>query len=228
MSDDPAYEIIDYAKSNIDRFIRAIEKLSDKNQFVFTIASKSFFRNIAKHILFFKQIDLIMPCYFYKVIISDLYNLIVNLVEGQVRYAYLDERSIIENYTRAIINDQVHDGHITSQSFEALQGKKYSFDFLETDFSFIKSEYRTSCAYIHGSTFLNPELSTVLCECVGGKHIRNINKYFNRIMKLLKIYDQLLISSNGESINGSFHREKVFFEYLLGKEMLELLFKTCQ
>lgn len=108
-----------------------------------------------------------------------------------------------------------------------MKDMEFSFEFTDDDYSLIKSEYKISSGYIHGGNILNNSLVSVLDECLDDKVlIKDINKYHNKIKKIFRVYDKMLISQYGEYISSCFHRRKTIFEYLLGKECLELLFSV--
>lgn len=80
--------------------------------------------------------------------ISDYFNLIISIIEGKSRYIYVNERSIIENYMRLILQKSIESDHITRNCFQELQENRYGFTISNKDFSLIKSEYVTCCSYI--------------------------------------------------------------------------------
>ena len=117
--------------------------------------------------------------------ISDLYYFILSILKGETRYVYLNERSIIENYTRVITRKTVEEDHVAENLFLIMKSTTYSFDFTESDYALIKNEYTTSCGYIHGGNLLNANLASVLNECLENNIlIKDINKYHNRIKNI--------------------------------------------
>lgn len=227
MSDDMTYQEITRIKSNIQSFVEKINELSQEFDFDFQQSDKSFFSFIAKHIVFFKYLSEGDSSNFsYKVLISDFYYIILAIVKGEVRYMYVNERSIIENYLRSIIDISVQDNHVTDRVFQELRLKKFHYNFTDKEYSLIRSEYCTSCEYIHGSNILNDNLALVLDECVNKRFtIAERNKYYIRIQDVLKSFDRLLISENALFVSGCFHRKKSVLSYLLGTEPLDLLFQ---
>ena len=225
MLNDMTYSEVELIKSNIHEFINKLDEISLSRDCI-TKEEKEFFIFLSKHIIFFKYLYTGMgKMYFFKVIISDLYYYMLSLLKNETRYVYVNERSIIENYTRAVMRKTVEEDHVTESLFSQLKDITFNFDFTNNDYSLIKSEYVTSCGYIHGGDILNDNLSFVFDECLENKIvIKNKNKYYERIRKIMKIYDKMLISEYGSNISGCFHRQKTLFKYLLGKECLELLF----
>ncbi len=227
MSDDMTYQEIARIKSNIQSFVEKIDELSQEFDFDFQESDRSFFAFIAKHIVFFKYLSEGDSSNFsYKVLISDFYYMILAIVKGEVRYMYVNERSIIENYLRSIMDISVQDNHVTDKVFQELRQKQFHCNFDDTQYSLIRSEYRTSCGYIHGSNILNDNLALVLDECINKRFtIAERKKYYIRIQSVLKSFNLLLISENALFVSGCFHRKKSVLSYLIGKEPLDLLFQ---
>lgn len=228
MSVDITYSELNLIKSDIKIFIDKLSEISVLSGHMLTQEQNEFFVFLSKHIIFFKYLYRGMGNpYFFKVLISDLYYYVLSILKNETRYIYLNERSIIENYTRAVTRKTVEEDHVTENLFLKLKNMKLKIDFTEQDYSLIKSEYTTSCGYIHGSKLLDNDLSFVLDECLENKiFINNLNKYHERIRKIFKTYDKILISEYGENISGCFHRQKTVFEYLLGRDCCELLFQV--
>lgn len=225
--DDMTYTKLISIKKDINIFLENLILFSKQYNHTITQSEKDFFIFLSKHIIFFKYLYLYAEQrYILKVIISDLYYYIISILKNETRYMYLNERSIIENYTRMVMRTSVEKDHITSNIFDLLKEKKFYFDFTNDDYSLIKSEYTTACGYIHGSDMLKEHLSFIFEECLENKPIKNINNYYDVMKKIFHIYDKMLISEYGYIINGCFHREKTIFKYLLGQKCLDLLFKV--
>ena len=219
MNDDMTYQETARIKSNIQSFVEKIKELSQEFDFDFQQLDGNFFSFIAKHIVFFKYLSEGDSSNFsYKVLISDFYYIILAIVKGEVRYMYVNERSIIDI--------SVQDNHVTDNVFQELRQKSFHCGFDEAEYSLIRSEYRTSCGYIHGSNILNDNLASVLDECANKKFtIAERKKYYIRMQAVLKSFDRLLISENALFVSGCFHRKKSILSYLLGRDLLDLLFQ---
>lgn len=230
MSNDITYSELIQIKTNIKEFNDKLESISISLNHKLTQEDRDFYSFISKHILLFKYLyNGMKEQYFFKVIISDLYYFILSIIKGETRYIYVNERSIIENYTRAIIRKTVEEDHVTEKLFVTMKNIDFLFEFTDDDYALIKDEYKTSCSYIHGGDILNDSLVSVLDECLKSNIlIKDISKYYNRIKKVFKLYDKMLISEYGEYISGCFHRKKTIFKYLLGNECLELLFLSSK
>lgn len=186
----------------------------------------SFFSFISKQIVFLKNIFIYEHNYKIKVLISDYYNYIVSIIKNECRYMYVNERSIIENYTRWIVSTDVEVNHITTQVFENL---KYKTNLSDSEYSLIKSAYANSCGYIHGSKLLNDNLSYVFKECITNDlRIKNLNSYFINIIKIVKIYNRLIITTYPQLIDECFYRKKSILKYLIGNENVDLMFKMIK
>jgi|GEM_PF-851187 hypothetical protein len=227
MNDDMTYQEVRLLKSNIQEFIREIRKIAYKHNFDIQQNDINFFTFIAKHIIFFKYIiSSHQQPYYYKVLISDFYFLILSIIKNEIRYVYVNERSIIENYLRDIMQTSVQDNHITDKVFEEFRDKTFKCPFSKIEYSKIKNEYIDSCGYIHGSTILNDNLAFVLGECEN-KTFDSIkrNKYYARVQTIIGIFDKLLVSEKALYISGCFHRKKTILEYLIGRDKVNILFK---
>ena len=222
MNDDMTYQETARIKSNIQSFVEKIKELSQEFDFDFQQLDGNFFSFIAKHIVFFKYLSEGDSSNFsYKVLISDFYYIILAIVKGEVRYMYVNER-----YLRSIMDISVQDNHVTDNVFQELRQKSFHCGFDEAEYSLIRSEYRTSCGYIHGSNILNDNLASVLDECANKKFtIAERKKYYIRMQAVLKSFDRLLISENALFVSGCFHRKKSILSYLLGRDLLDLLFQ---
>lgn len=221
--DDMTYGEILRTKQNIELFISNLKSISEKEAYKYETQDIDFFIFISKEIIFLKNLYLYgKQIYIFAVLISDFYNYILSILKNEHRYIYLNERSIIENYIRLILYRNTQ--HFTFESFDTL--KETYPDILDNDtFSLLKSEYREACGYIHGGDILKESLSFYFDSCMIKKiDFKNKGKYYNRISRLLKIYNRILIKKYPQFINDVFHRRKSFLKYLLGSDLLEFLF----
>jgi len=182
---------LEIIKNDIEKFIKQLE-LKSKNKVIFTDDEKSFLRFLAKHILFFKELYRFDKSkYFLEVLISDIFSYIISIIDGEKRYIFLNERSIIENYIRYLMKEN----HIKENTFYKLK-EKFK---LENDvFSLLKEEYSTSCKYIHGGEILKTELLFYFFEFL--KKEKEISEFANpkRLKESVKRERKLKnISENG-------------------------------
>lgn len=224
--DDLIISQIDEIKKYIDRFIEELSSYSNETCIKsITKQEKDFFSFISKQIIFLKELYKIYSSYEIKVLISDFYNYIVSIIKNEHRYIYVNERSIIENYTRLIVNVDTGEDYITLNVFNKLKSKKFVTLLKQDEFSLIKSEYAVSCEYIHGSKLLNDNLAYVFRECISNVVVfKNKNNYIQKIIKLIKIFNRLLVSTYPEFIDCSFYRRKSVLSYLIGSHNVDLLF----
>ena len=214
-------------KLNIKQFLNKIQEMSYEQQFECTQKDLDFFSVIAKHIVFFKYLyEGAQGTYFYKVMISDLYYMILSIIKNEMRYMYVNERSIIENYMRAIMDVPLEKSRGTESIFQEMNTKNFQCSFTKTEYSLIKNEYATSCKYIHGGDVLNDNLAYVLDECINNNFaIKERGQYYTRLQNVLKIFDKLIIAEKSLYISGCYHRKKSIMEYLVGENQVELLFE---
>lgn len=228
LMEDMTFYQIKEIKDNINEFIIKLSDEFIKNGKDMKQSDQDFYIFLSKQIIFMKKLYLGMgKPYFFKVIISDLYNFILSIINNDLRYVYLNERSIIENYVRAVMKTSVDEDHVTQNVFNKLKEKQSIYGISDDEFSLILSEYRTSCGYIHGGIALDDTLSFVFDDCIFNKtEIKKINNYYERLRKIFQCFNKMLICEYGNIISGCFHRQKSTFEYLLGKKSLELLFSV--
>ncbi len=230
MAKDMTYEEIAAIKANISAFVDKIKQISESYNFDISQCDANFFSFISKHIVFFKYIyDGSDNLYFVKVLISDFYYLVLSIVKSEERYMYVNLRSIIENYTRAIMQVTVQDNHVTQSVFEQLSQTNFRCNFTAPEYSLIKSEYVTACGYVHGGDILCNSLASVLSEC---EHFptpkKKRNEYYAQWSKMIKVFDRLLIAQYPDFINGRFHRRKSVMGYLIGDDQVDLLFRLIK
>lgn len=227
MNNDISYNENKQCKQEIENFINHISNIDflklDLKQY-----DCDFFAFISKHILFFKYLNLTdLENNYLKTIISDFYYYIISILKDEIRYMYLNERSILENYTRLITKTSINSDHVTQNSFDALKTFSNNLGYDISEYSLLHSEYTTSCGYVHGSEKLTHALSYVFDDCIN--HPAQINKrsnYYNRIKKVITYLDKLLIHKYPDFISGCFHRRKTLLSYLLGEQNVDLLFNS--
>lgn len=222
MLSEETHIILEEYKKDILELMMILENISKEKKNIFEESDKNFFIFILKHILFFKELyNYDKTNYFFRIIISDFYYYIMALINNELRYVYLNERSIIENYTRCILKVSLESDHITNKLFDKL---KIEYNISNSDFSILKQEYLHSCEYIHGGKRLETSLISYFNEYLLKKNkIKKQSKYYSRVIKIIKIFDKILIKSNPEFVNGVFHRRKTLLKYLIGKDKVEIL-----
>jgi len=229
MSYDLTYNEIALLKEDITKFLEHLSCYSQQNNFQITQNDKDFFAFLSKRISFLKTINQIdKPSYSIKVLISDMYNLIITIISNQKRYIYLNERSIIENYMRLVLNKSLENDHITVNLFDEIKNT-YPDVFSPNTFSLLKSEYCMSCSYVHGGRDLDGSLISYFKECIhDNESLTDRQKYYDRIKKIIQSYETVLLYTQGSLIDVAFHRRKSVLGYLLGGKYVELLFQLKQ
>ena len=218
---------INNCKNEIKLFLNHISNV-DFSKIELQDYDKDFFAFVSKHILFFKYLGLYhQDDKYFKILISDFYYYIISILKSELRYMYLNERSILENYTRMITRISLDDDHVTERSFNNLKLSSDKFGFDISNYSLLKSEYATSCGYVHGGKELTHALSYVFDDCINSTtRLTKRANYYQRMIRVIKYLDSLLICSHPEFINGCFHRQKALLSYLLGKPSVDLLFNS--
>jgi hypothetical protein len=212
-------------KDEINNLIDYIEKYGiESGDAIIDNRTKEFYRFISKQIIFFKYILNAYPkTYSIKVIISDFLSLILNDIKLETRYYYLNQRSIIENYMRMILQDEKNISHITKQSFLDLR-QQNELNLSALEYNKITNEYKIACSFIHGGDYLRVHLVSNFEECLESKTKISERKRKNQISQfidLTNILNKLFLIHNTEVIDNSFHRSKVTLEYLMGKRYID-------
>lgn len=219
-----------FIKSDVSDFIDKISNLSKEFQFDFKSEDKAFFSIIAKHVIFFKYLLLVNnDCQLCRGLIYDLFSISIAIIKNEVRYIYLNERSIVENYLRLILHRYIKDNRITRETFATLNKTQFRCSFTQDEFSLIKGEYSVASSYIHGNFDSQASLTAVFDNFLNDSLVKfNKSKFYNRTIKLLKLLDRLLLSEHYMFISDSFHRKKTILAYLFGKDFEDLLFQLLE
>ncbi|MGG4501290.1 hypothetical protein [Paenibacillus polymyxa] len=223
------YVGVEICKEEINGLIHYLEDYSiGHNNVTFDQKTKEFYRFISKQIIFFKFILKAYPkTYSIKVIISDFLSLILNDLKSETRYYYLNQRSVIENYMRMILKDEINNTHITKQSFLNLK-RQNETELSQKEYNKIINEYKIACSFIHGGDFLKVHLVSNFEECLESKtklSERQRKNQISQFMEMVNILNKLFLIHNTEEVDSSFHRNKVTLEYLMGKRYIEKFFR---
>ena len=233
-------EIIIEMKNEIKKCIKELENIASQNRNILIEQDKNFFSFILRKILFYKKLSRYWSnkkhLFLFKVIVSDLFSLIFTIIEKKERYCFLNERSIIENFTRILVSVSIEEDYVTKNVLDKLK-EKITFK----EYSFINNEYINSCRYVHGSDILNGTLISIFSNNLLEKNTKifnssrkkcafylRIEKLLNIYEKLLNIYEKLLINKFPNKIDGIFFKEKDIFEYMTNKNHLDLLFSLIK
>lgn len=223
------YVGVELCKDEINSLIQYIESYAiNYKSSVFDQRTKEFYRFISKQIIFFKFILKAYPkSYPIKVMISDFLSMILNDLKSETRYYYLNQRSVIENYMRMILKDEINITHITQQSFWNLKHQN-EIELSEIEYSKIVNEYKIACSFIHGGDFLKEHLVSSFEECLENKtkmSQRQRKSQISHFTELISIFNKLFLIHKTEEIDNSFHRNKVTLEYLMGKRYMDKFYQ---
>ncbi|WP_028592437.1 hypothetical protein [Paenibacillus massiliensis] len=223
------YVGIEICKEEINTLIQYLENYSIKhNKGTFDQITKEFYRLVSKQIIFFKfMLEAYPKTYAIKVIISDFLSLILNDLKSETRYYYLNQRSVIENYLRMILKNEMKITHITKQSFLDLK-QQNATELSKIEYNKILNEYKIACSFIHGGDYLKVHLVSNFEECLESKtkiSERQRKSQISQFIDMVNILNKLFLVNNTEEIDNSFHRNKVTLEYLMGKRYMEKFYR---
>lgn len=206
-------------KEEITSFLKKLEEL-DNNGFLSEQSNKDFIMFLAKKIIFLKYLYQADVKYPLAVLISDFFFLILSIIKSEIRYIYLNERSIIENFTRYIMEVPLEDSYVTYTLLEQMNQKFFKHTTSQSDFSLIKGEYSIACNYVHGGEKLEKSLISVLAEYTEHKIMIEQQSLCANMIKLINIFIHIIVSCRLEVIDSCFHRKKSVLRYLIGKSII--------
>mgnify|MGYP000898811656 CR=1 FL=1 len=220
MADLIKYEM-NTVKDDIAIFIQELQLIATKYKLDIIQLDTDSHRLISKYIIFFKYLYLgNTNIKYYKNLISDLYYIILSVLKGEIRYFYLNMRSVIENCIRCISGIALENNHITSYVFDSVKNK-----FSLGDYSFIKNEYAISCNYIHGGNLLDNSLASVLKTCLPKSLNKRVkSRCYENISKILNLFIKVIVEENIAYVDKCFYKKKYLLGYLIGKDKVDLIF----
>lgn len=225
MKADMTYNEVDLCREEVKKMMEYIKALHSK-ALVLQDNDISFFSALCKRILFFKYLhnSNYSSDKYFRILISDLYYMIQAIINCDIRYLYLNERSMIENYTRLIVKVDLENDYVTRNTFNILEAEMKTLFNDDCQYSLIKNEYTIACNYVHGGDLLKDDLVEYFKECYEKKGgLKDRNKYYNRVLDVIKIFERVLIYKCHDYIDGVFSRKKSVLEYLIGKEATDTL-----
>lgn len=221
MNDNMVSNEILSTKKEISNLMNELHKLANSNNFNLENYDEAFFIFLSKRIIFFKYILNYNQIYLCKILISDFFNLIINILENKKRYIYLNERSIIENYIRLILDYDSNKSNRELNLFDTLK-KSYSPIFDNNIYSLLRSEYSIASEFIHGGEILKDNLTMYFKDFYNNSSNNKSINYKN-ITKLIKHFELAFLHSKTSLIDQAFYRKKYLLEYLKGKEYVQKL-----
>lgn len=155
-------------------------------------------------------------------LISDLYFFMDSILKNQLRYIYLNKRSIIENYIRII--KKIEDGRVTVSVFEEMNSNAYSeySDYLSQGYyMFLKGEYSETCEYIHGGKKWQADLVEEYLSCCKvyskvGYVLNNKESFYKNFYKIVRLLNMITFIEHYDNIISCFHRKTGVVQYLQG------------
>ncbi|SFE88152.1 hypothetical protein [Peptostreptococcus sp. D1] len=205
-------------KININKFVEHVEDYLNSNSVKCNQSDSEFIRFISKQIIFLKMICFDKELDVYRIsLISDFYFLMNSILENQIRYIFLNKRSIIENYIRLI--KKIENGRVTINAFEGLSDNKYENYLDKNYYSFLKSQYSEACEYIHGGEKWQESLVEDYLSCLKnnsniGEGFKNKNSFYKNFYKSISILNRMMLIEHSYNMISYFHRKGDIIKYL--------------
>lgn len=213
---DPTYEELRRVKEEIQSFVTEVFNPTSeqvKNKLI----------NICKKIVLTKYLIRQEPLdYRYKSLLSDLCYLLNSIECGEIRYYYLNIRSIIEQSMRIVANVENTSTITNVELMEKVINIKDSLSQAQViNIAIIQDEYSKACLYIHGNSNAQMELAEYYIGSFRQpKSIDGLDTKLNQLVGLLKSIFGLLLMSKAEMVDGAFHRRKSILKYLVNDDNL--------
>lgn len=208
--------ILNSTKEELSSFMLKLHDL-DTNKALSKQSTKDFIAFLSKKLMFLKYLYHEENNYSLAVLISDFFFLIISIIKNEIRYIYLNERSIIENFTRYIMKKTLEDSQVTHSLFEEMNNIFFKNTKFQSEFSLIKSEYNIACNYVHGGKKLEHSLISVLDEYINNKlELKNSKALYNNMSRIITTFIRIIISNNTDTVNVCFYRKKTILKYLIG------------
>lgn len=210
---------LQYLKKDIDDLIDMVGDLEEEEI--------SLFRYLGKKAIFLKMLKYSMNItdeYSYiSQLLSDIMYLIRSYKDNEIRYTYLNIRSIIEAFTR-LFNEVPYSSSVISMSrlLEEINIYITKNNLVDSkdqiiDYQRLKSLYSESCGYVHGNKDADQSLSTYYQSLnylrIDSRHKSRLNRSIRFLIETI-----ILISSYRFSclLNDYSVRKKEIFRYLVG------------
>lgn len=213
---DPTFEELRIVKGEIQSFVTDFFNPPSEHM-------KNYFINICKKIVLLKYLVRQLPTdYRYRALLSDLCYLLNSIELGELRYYYLNVRSIIEQSMRIVVD--VSDT-ATITNVELMERVlRFSNGINHTravNIGIIQDEYSKACLYVHGNSnaqmglaeYYNSSFRTT-------KSIEGLDTKLNQLVGLLKSAFSLIILSHAGLVDAAFHRRKSILRYLISDDDL--------
>ncbi len=213
---DPTFEELRRVKEEIQSFVAEVFNPASEHV-------KNYFINICKKVVLLKYLVRQHPSdYRYRAMLSDLCYLLNSIERGELRYYYLNVRSIIEQSMR-IVADVEDTSTITNiELMEKVKVVKENVSHVRVvNTDIIHDEYSKACLYVHGNSNANMELAEYYINTFREpKNIEGLETKLNQLVLLLKSILSLMIISNSELVDAAFHRRKSILRYLINDDAI--------
>lgn len=217
-----------YVKEDIAEFV---DMLGYTNQ-----EDLELLRFISKKIIFLKDIKSVIPeiddsvSFYINQIISDLIYLIESYQKNELRYTYLNMRSLIEGFARlfslvesgtnkvsmTLLLENINE-YINLNDLVDSNGKKL-------EYSRLKSLYKECCLYVHGNIKANFSLLEYYKEIQNKSITLQQKRKLNSDIKfLINVLITIACYRFSSPLNDIFFRGKLKLEFLIGKENVSLI-----
>ncbi|MDR6720879.1 hypothetical protein [Paenibacillus sp. 2003] len=213
---DPTFEELRIVKGEIQSFVN--DNFNPSSEHL-----KNYFINICKKIVLVKYLIRQLPTdYRYRALLSDLYYLLNSIELGELRYYYLNIRSIIEQSMRIVVDIADTTTITYVELMESVSGFRNTINHIrEVNIGIIQDEYSKACLYVHGNSnaqmglaeYYNTSFRTT-------KSIEGLETKLNQLVGLLKSVFSLIILSQAGVTDAAFHRRKSILRYLISDDNL--------
>lgn len=208
------YRDIELCKEDINSFLNFVKK--DVGNI-----SESQLRSIAKGIILFKRIFMQKdPAYFHysECLISDALSLVHACGIKSQRLYYTTYRSLIENFTRVLLEyDNSNDTGVRNM-FKELHGQYENGgkDFID----YLEGEYGKCCNVIHSNIKANLQLYSYYEDIVLSDEMneKTINYCVNALNTFFNKVKEFIIKNIPQLLNDSFYNHRELLAFLIGKE----------
>lgn len=219
LTTDPTFHELNLLKIELKTFVT--------NQFdSYDEHNKNYLINILKKVILIKYLIRQKDDYRLQAMLSDLIHLIRCLKEGEIRYYYLNLRSLIEQALR-IGNNVESTDTITNTDIMNKTESYISSSQFAVNLDIIKNEYSRSCLYVHGNSNANMPLAELYFDCINqSREIEGLNQKLSELVKLLKELFKTIFISNSAFIDAAFHRRKTILLYLTDKISCDIITKS--
>lgn len=211
---DPTFEELRRVKEEIHSFVTEVFNPTSEHM-------RNYFVSICKKIVLLKYLVRQLPLdYRYRALLSDLFYILNSVERGEIRYYYLNVRSIIEQSMRIVADIEDNDTITNTELMEKVNFVKDNLNhvrFINTNI--IQDEYSKACLYVHGNSNAQMELADYYINIFReAKSIEKLETKLNQLVALLKSIFSLLIISKSTMVDAAFHRRKSILRYLISDD----------